>query len=122
MNKSRRKFLEKGPSIALVAGVGVAAGKISMASPAAPGLDGTRPLLDAVIDGQRKINGRLYYSSDLMLDVLRELIANVPGIDIAATEAKLNEAVGYIEAIPGEFPPGCEPPPCNPCGGGGGGG
>jgi hypothetical protein len=122
MNKSRRKFLEKGPSIALVAGVGVAAGNLAMASPAAPGLDGTRPLLDAVIDGQAKINGRLYYSSDLMLDVLRALIANVPGIDVAATEAKLNEAAGYIEAIPGELPPGCEPPPCTTCGGGGGGG
>ena len=112
MNKSRRKFLENGPSVALVAGVGVASGTIALASPAAAGLDGTRPLLDAVIDGQRKINGRLYYSADLMLDVLRELIANVPGIDAAVAEAKLNEASLYIEAVPGIKPPGCEPPPC----------
>jgi hypothetical protein len=118
MNKSRRKFLEKGPSIALVAGVGVAAGKISMASPAASGVDGTRPLLDAVIDGQRKINGRLYYSSDLMLDVLRALIANVPGIDAAAAEAKLNAASLYIEAVPEITPPGCQPPCTTNCGGG----
>ena len=122
MNTSRRKFLEKGPSIALAAGVGVAASNIALASPAASNKDGTRPLLDAVIDGQRKINGRLYYSSDLMLDVLRELIANVPGIDVAAAEAKLNEAAQYIEAVPSVDPPGCEPPPCHiNCGGGGGG-
>ena len=109
MNNSRRKFLEKGPSIALAAGVGVAAGKIAVASPAHS--DGTRPLLDAVIDGQAKINGRLYYSNELMLDVLRALIANVPGIDAADAEAKLNEAAEYIDAVPGIRPPGCEPPP-----------
>ena len=110
MNKSRRTFLEKSPSIALAAGVGVATGTIAMASPAGNN-DGTRPLLDALIDGQAKINGRLYYSSDVMLDVLRELIANVPGIDAAAAEAKLNEAAKYIEAIPDIDPPGCEEPP-----------
>jgi hypothetical protein len=118
MNKSRRKFLEKSPSIALAAGVGVAAGSLAMASPAAPGLDGTRPLLDAVIDGQAKINGRLYYSSDLMLDVLRALIANVPGVDVAAAEAKLNAASLYIEAVPDINPPGCQPPCTTNCGGG----
>ena len=117
MNKSRRKFLEKGPSIALAAGVGVATGKIAMASPAANN-DGTRPLLDAVIDGQAQINGRLYYSGERMLDVLRALIANVPGIDVAEAEAKLNEAARYIYAIPDITPPGCKPPP--PGGGGGG--
>jgi len=111
MNKSRRKFLEKGPSIALAAGVGVATGKIAVASPPAANSDGTRPLLDAVIDGQAKINGRLYYSNELMLDVLRALIANVPGIDAADAEAKLNEAAEYIDAVPGIKPPGCEPPP-----------
>ena len=116
MNNSRRKFLEKGPSIALAAGVGVAAGKIAVASPA--NNDGTRPLLDAVIDGQAQINGRLYYSGEMMLDVLRVLIANVPGIDVAEAEAKLNEAAQYIDAIPGIDPPGCKPPP----GGGSGGG
>ena len=118
MNKSRRKFLEKSPSIALAAGVGVASGKLAMASPAASSNDGTRPLLDAVIDGQAKINGRLYYSNELMLDVLRALIENVPGIDLAAAEAKLNEAATYIYSIPAVRPPGCEPP----TGGGGGGG
>ena len=119
MNTSRRKFLEKGPSIALAAGVGVAASNIVLASPAASNNDGTRPLLDAVIDGQRQINGRLYYSSDLMLDVLRALIANVPGIDVAAAEAKLNQAAQYIEAVPSIDPPGCQPPPCTVnCGGG----
>jgi len=112
MNKSRRKFLETGPSVALVAGVGVAAGSLGMSSASAASNDGTRPLLDAVVDGQAKINGRLYYSADLMLDVLRELIANVPGIDAAVAEAKLNEASLYIEAVPGIKPPGCEPPPC----------
>ena len=112
MNKSRRKFLEKSPSIALAAGVGVAAGSLAMGSASAAANDGTRPLLDAVVDGQAKINGRLYYSADLMLDVLRELIANVPGIDAAVAEAKLNAASLYIEAVPDIKPPGCEPPPC----------
>ena len=60
MNKSRRKFLEKGPSIVVGAGVGLASGTMAMASPAGPGDDGTRPLLNALIDGQAKINGRLY--------------------------------------------------------------
>jgi len=117
MNKSRRKFLEKSPSIALAAGVGVAAGSLALGSPAASGLAGTRPLLDAVIDGQAKINGRLYYSADLMLDVLRELIANVPGVDAAAAEAKLNAAAQYIEAVPDINPPGCTPPCTHNCGG-----
>ena len=109
MNKSRRKFLEKSPSLAIAAGVGVASGTIAMASPPA-GSDGTRPLLDAVIDGQAKINGRLYYSNALMLHVLRDLIANVAGIDAADAEAKLNEAAGYIYSVPEVKPPGCEPP------------
>ena len=118
MNKSRRKFLEKSPSIALAAGVGVASGKIAMASPPDSDLNGTKPLLDAVIDGQAKINGRLYYSNALMLDVLRALIQSVPGLDAAEAEAKLNEAAHYIYAVPSIRPPGCEVPP----GGGGGGG
>ena len=119
MNKSRRKFLENGPSIALGAGVGVASGKIALAAPSSD-KDGTRPLLDAVIDGQAQINGRLYYSSALMLDVLRALIENVPGIDLAEAEAKLSDAAQYIYAVPAIDPPGCKPPP--PPGGGGSGG
>jgi hypothetical protein len=111
MNNSRRKFLEKSPSIALAAGVGMAAGTIALGSPTANN-DGTRPLLDAVVDGQAKINGRLYYSNALMLHVLRDLIANVPGIDAAAAEAKLSEAERYIYEVPGIKPPGCEPPNC----------
>ncbi|HEX6649179.1 MAG TPA: hypothetical protein VF075_06560 [Pyrinomonadaceae bacterium] len=118
MNKSRRKFLEKSPSIAIAAGVGVAAGSLAMGSASAASNDGTRPLLDAVVDGQAKINGRLYYSTDLMLDVLRELIANVPGIDAAAAEAKINAAAQYIEAVPDINPPGCTPPCTTNCGGG----
>jgi hypothetical protein len=109
MNNSRRKFLEKTPSIALAAGVGVASGTIALASSTSNN-DGTRPLLDAVVDGQAKINGRLYYGNALMLHVLQELIANVPGIDAAAAEAKLNEAARYIYEVPGIKPPGCEPP------------
>ena len=109
MNNSRRKFLEKSPSIALAAGVGVAAGSIALASPASNN-DGTRPLLDAVVDGQAKINGRLYYANALMLHVLQDLLANVPGIDAAAAEAKLNEAASYIYEVPGIKPPGCDPP------------
>jgi hypothetical protein len=108
MNKSRRKFLAKGPSIAVAAGVGVASGKLAMASPA--GSDGTRPLLDDLIDGQARINGRLYYSSELMLDVLSALIQNVPGIDQAEAEAKLAEAGRYIYAVPEIRPPGCKLP------------
>ena len=119
MNKSRRKFLEKSPSLAIAAGVGVASGTIAMASPPAAGADGTRPLLDAVIDGQAKINGRLYYSNALMLHVLRDLIANVAGIDAADAEATLNEAATYIYAVPDIDPPGCQPPPPPPPGGGG---
>ena len=110
MNKSRRKFLEKGPAIALGAGVGVAAAQIALASPPAGNNDGTRPLLDAVVDGQAKINGRLYYANALMLHVLEELIANVPGVDAAAAAAKLNEAASYIYEVPGIKPPGCDPP------------
>ena len=117
MNKSRRRFLKKSPSIALAAGVGIASANIAMAAPASD-KDGTRPLLDAVIDGQAQINGRLYYSNALMLDVLRALIESVPGIDAAQAEAKINEAAHYIYAVPSIRPPGCEPPP----GGGGGGG
>lgn len=119
MNNSRRKFLAKGPSIALGAGVGVAAGSIALASPPAANNDGTRPLLDAVIDGQAKINGRLYYANALMLHVLQDLLANVPGIDAAAAEAKLNEAASYIYSVPDIRPPGCEPPPPPPPGNGG---
>jgi hypothetical protein len=118
MNNSRRKFLEKTPSIALAAGVGVASGTIALAAPASNN-DGTRPLLDAVIDGQAKINGRLYYANALMLHVLEELIANVPGIDAAAAEAKLHEAGSYIYSVPEVRPPGCEPPPPPPPGNGG---
>ena len=120
MNKSRRKFLEKGPSIALAAGVGVASGQIAMASPGS-GLDGTRPLLDTVIANQRKINGLLYYSNHLMLEVLSALIENPSGIDLVEAQAKLSEAAGYLYTVPGEFPPGCEPPPGGGAGGGGGG-
>ena len=118
MNKSRRKFLKKSPSIAIAAGVGIASANLAMAAPASD-KDGTRPLLDAVIDGQAQINGRLYYSNALMLDVLRALIESVPGIDAAQAEAKINEAAHYIYAVPSIDPPGCRPPP--PVGGGGGG-
>jgi hypothetical protein len=117
MNNSRRKFLEKGSSLAIAAGVGVASTKVATASPADK--DGTRPLLDALIDGQAQINGRLYYSNELMLDVLFALIASVPGIDLAEAQAKLNEAGRYIYAIPDIDPPGCKPPPPPPPGGGG---
>ncbi|HEY0347212.1 MAG TPA: twin-arginine translocation signal domain-containing protein [Pyrinomonadaceae bacterium] len=58
MNKSRRKFLGKAPAVALAAGVGVGSGKIAMASPPTS-VDGTRPLLDAVIAGQGMYNGFL---------------------------------------------------------------
>ena len=112
MNKSRRKFLENGPSIAIGAGIGVAAGTVAMASPAGPSEDGTRPLLNALVDGQAKINGRLYYSSDLMLDILRALIPNVPGLDVAELEAKINNAARYLEEVPGIRPPGCDPGGC----------
>ena len=118
MNKSRRKFLKKSPTIALAAGVGVASAKVALASPPASDQSGTRPLLDALIDGQAQINGRLYYSNALMLDVLRALIESVPGIDAAQAEAKINDAARYIYAIPETRPPGCITPP----GGGGGGG
>ena len=119
MNKSRRKFLEKTPSLAIAAGVGVASGSIAMASPPAARADGTRPLLDAVIDGQAQINGRLYYANAVMLHVLQDLIANVQGIDAADAAAKLNEAAFYIYAVPEIRPPGCEPPPPPPPGNGG---
>jgi hypothetical protein len=109
MNNSRRKFLGKAPAVALAAGVGVASGKIAMASAATPG-EGTRPLLDAVIAGQRKINGELYAANDLMLEVLRALIQRVPGINVAAANAKLDQAGGYIDNVPGDGPPGCEIP------------
>ena len=116
MNKSRRKFLGKAPAVAVAAGVGIASGKMAMASPANPG-EGTRPLLDAVIAGQGKYNGLLYASGDLLLEVLRMVVPNVPGIDLAAATAKLNQAEGYLGGVPSTDPPKCElPPGC--CGGG----
>lgn len=117
MNKSRRKFLEKSPSIALAAGIGVASGTVAIASPPGVGNDGTRPLLDTVIGNQAQINGLLYYSSHLMLEVLREVLDKAQGVDLGEAEAKLNEAAGYLYAVPGPYPPGCTPP-----GGGSGGG
>jgi len=118
MNKSRRKFLGKAPAVALAAGVGVGSGKIAMASPSGDN-EGTRHLLDAIIAGQRKINGRLYAADELLLDVLRTIILHVP-IDQAAALAKLAEAESYVDGVPGE-PPGCELPPGYGGYGGGGG-
>ena len=109
MNNSRRKFLGKAPAVALAAGVGVASGKIAMASPPTP-VEGTRQLLDDVIEGQRKINGHLYAANDLLLEVLRTVIHHVPGINVAAASAKLDEAESYIDQVPGDGPPGCEIP------------
>jgi len=109
MKNSRRSFLRKGPIVAVAAGVGVASGRIAVASPADPS-EGTRPLLDAFLAGQRQANGKLYAASDLLLQVLRMMIPLVP-IDVAVANAKLNEAEGYIDAIPIPDPPGCELPP-----------
>jgi hypothetical protein len=80
-----------------------------MASPA-NGADSTRHLLEAFLDGQRQINGLLYEGADLLLDILRMIIPHVQGIDLAAATAKLDEAAGYIDAVPGIDPPGCQPP------------
>ena len=80
-----------------------------MASPPTPG-EGTRQLLDAVIANQGKYNGFLYASGDLLLEVLRMVVPNVSGLDLAAANAKLNQAEGYIDAVPGFDPPGCEIP------------
>ncbi|MDQ2854922.1 MAG: hypothetical protein M3R68_01225 [Acidobacteriota bacterium] len=110
MNNSRRKFLEKAPAVTLAVGVGIASGKIAMASPPEPN-EGTRPLLDAFLAGQRQANGKLYAANDLLLGVLRAVIHHVPGINVAAANAKLDEAEGYIDAIPNPDPPGCELPP-----------
>lgn len=110
MNNSRRKFLGKAPAVALAAGVGIASGKIAMASPPTP-VEGTRPLLDAVIAGQGKYNGFLYVSGDLLLEVLRMVVPHVSGIDVAAATAKLDQAEGYLDQVPGADPPRCELPP-----------
>jgi hypothetical protein len=110
MNNSRRKFLKKGPAVAAAAAVGVTSGQIAMASPP-DNNEGTRPLLETVIRNQRKINGRLYAANELLLEVLRMAVPNVPGIDVAAATAKLNQAEGYIDEVPGFVPPGCELPP-----------
>ena len=104
MKNSRRQFLAKGPVAALGVGAGLAAGKTTLASPPTP--EGTRQLLEAVIAGQKQINGRLYAGSDLILEVLRMIIPHVQ-IDPAAANAKLSEAEGYIDAVPGIDPPGC---------------
>jgi len=110
MNNSRRKFLGKAPAAAVAAGVGVASGKIAMAS-SSNGSDGTRHLLDAVIEGQGQYNGFLYVSGDLLLEVLRMVVPHVSGIDVAAATAKLNRAEGYLDQVPGKVPPFCELPP-----------
>ena len=52
MNNSRRKFLGKAPAVAVAAGVGIASGKIAMASPS-NGSDGTRALLDVLMRSLR---------------------------------------------------------------------
>jgi hypothetical protein len=108
MNKSRRKFLGKAPAVVIGAGVGVASGKIAMASQS-DWPQGTKPLLDFMIAGQRKINGKLYVSDYLILDVLRMIIPLVPGLDVTAANAKLDQAEGYIDTVPGDGP-GCEIP------------
>jgi hypothetical protein len=101
--------LEKAPAVAVAAGVGIAAGKTAMASP--PGdNDPTKRLLEAVINGQAKINGRLYAANELLMDVLRDVIQHAPGLNVAAAKAKLDEAEGYIDAVPLEDPPGCKLP------------
>lgn len=98
MNKLRRKFLGKVPAVVIGAGVGISSGKIAMAAQSdLP--EGTRPLLDFMIDGQRKINGRLYAANELMLEVLQTIVPHVP-IDQAVAIAKLAEADGYIGGSP----------------------
>ena len=91
-----------------------------MASPS-NGNDGTRHLLDAVIEGQGKYNGFLYVSGDLLLEVLRMVIPHVQGIDVTAATAKLNQAEGYLDQVPGSAPPECVLPPDWNGGGYGGG-
>jgi len=104
MNKSRRTFLGKAPAVVIGAGVGVASGKIAMASQS-DWPEGTRPLLDFIIAGQARINGKLYAGDDLIMEVLRMVIPHLP-IDQAAANAKLDLAESYFDAIPGD-PPGC---------------
>lgn len=60
-----------------------------------------------LLRGQAKINGRLYAANELLMEVLREVIHHVPGINYQVAEAKLDEAEGYIDAVPLENPPGC---------------
>lgn len=100
MNKSRRTFLEKAPAVVIGAGIGAASVETVMASPT-DWPQGTRPLLDFFIAGQRKTNGILYAGDDLIVEVLRMVIPHLP-IDHAAANAKLDLAESYFEAIPGE--------------------
>jgi hypothetical protein len=118
MNNSRRSFLGKTPAVVIAVGVGVASGKIVMASPTP--VEGTRPLLDAVIEGQARINGSFYAVNDLLLEVLRMVIPHVP-IDVATATAKLLEAESYLGPVPRVDPPGCKLPPDWDGGGYGGG-
>ncbi len=118
MNKSRRTFLGKAPAVVIGAGVGAASVKTAMAFQS-DWPQGTRPLLDFMIDGQRKTNGKLYAGDDLILEVLRMVVPNVQGIDLAAATAKLDQAAGYIDTVPGDGV-GCVLPPGY--GGGYGGG
>ena len=55
-------------------------------------------------------NGFLYAGDDLLLEVLRMIIPRVSGIDVAAATAKLDQAAGDIDQVPGDAPPGCEIP------------
>src|ERR1700716_3029351 len=110
MNNSRRKFLGKDPAAALAVGVGVASAEMATASPP-NGNDGTRQLLDAVIAGQGTYNGFLYVSGDPLLEVLRMVIPRVRGIEVAAATAKLDQAEGYLDQVPGKVPPYCILPP-----------
>ena len=111
MNKSRRTFLGKAPAVVIGAGVGVASGTIAVASQS-DWPQGTRPLLDFLIAGQRKVNGALYAGDDLMMEVLRMIIPLVP-IDQAAANAKLDLAESYFDTIPGDGVGCCTPGNCS---------
>lgn len=110
MNNSRRDFLGKAPAVAIATGVGVASGKVAMASPPTP-VEGTRELLEDVIAGQGKYNGFLYASGDLLLEVLRMVVPHISGIDLVVATAKLNQAEGYLDGVPSTDPPRCILPP-----------
>jgi hypothetical protein len=72
----------------------------------------TKVTLEAFLQGQRKINGRLCTVDQELLKAIIELKNAVEGvlkIDLTSVNAAIAQANSVSQAIPGIDPPGCDP-------------